>query len=106
MLLRSVSIREANKYDHVLNDSDEDEPLNSSSYKNHDPKGNTKLSIRDRIPEIEKKLYTNIFILVPVIFVVSLLFGTLFYRVHHGWELSTSFYFSSQVLAGTYMINR
>lgn len=100
MLLRSVSIRGANKYDHVLNGPDEDEHQSSTAHKSHDPNANTKSSILDRIPEIENKLYTNIFILVPVIFIVSLLFGTLFYRVHHGWELSTSFYFSSQVLAG------
>lgn len=47
-----------------------------------------------------RKIRINIFLLVPLIFVVSLLFGTMFYRIHHGWELSTSFYYSAQVLAG------
>lgn len=50
--------------------------------------------------DISKGLSTNILLLMPFIFIVSLLFGTIFYKVHHGWELSTAFYFSAQVLAG------
>ena len=103
MLLCSISDRRANKYDHISGRSDEETPLNSTTRRGHNPKDDPKLTLMDRIPKIEKQLYTDIFLLVPVIFIVSLLFGTIFYRLHHGWELSTSFYFSAQVLAGTWM---
>lgn len=48
----------------------------------------------------KKGFSSNIFVLVPLIFSGSLLLGTFFYKMHHGWELSTAFYFSAQVLAG------
>ena len=60
-----------------------------------------------RLEVIEKRGYwSNIFIIVPIIFTVSLLLGTIFYRIHHGWQLSTAFYFSAQVLAGDQMGNQ
>jgi hypothetical protein len=52
---------------------------------------------------VGKGLYSNIFLLVPFIFSGSLLLGTLFYKMHHGWQLSTAFYFSAQVLAGNFI---
>ena len=56
--------------------------------------------VAHRNQQIKRGFSSNIFVLVPVIFTVSLFFGTVFYRLHHGWELSTAFYFSAQVLAG------
>jgi phosphate/sulfate permease len=74
---------------------DENETLLSS-----DNKGANKInSIKNNINTINK-IQTNIFLLVPSVFIVSLLLGTIFYKVHHKWELSTSFYYSAQVLAG------
>lgn len=43
---------------------------------------------------------TNVYFLMGLAFVASLLVGILFYSVSHDWELSTSFYFASQVLLG------
>lgn len=60
------------------------------------------ISQQERGHDVGKGLSSNIFILVPLIFSTSLLLGTLFYKMHHGWQLSTAFYFSAQVLAGSF----
>jgi hypothetical protein len=44
--------------------------------------------------------WTNIYILVPFVFIASAIFGTLFYSIHHGWDVSMSFFYSTQVLLG------
>lgn len=98
MLLRQTSIIHANaEYSLINNDfKDEDESLLSSKNKSV----NNLNSLKSNINAINK-IQTNIFLLVPLIFFVSLLLGTIFYKVHHKWELSTSFYYSAQVLAGS-----
>ena len=109
MLLRSLSMskgqtydsptkRPTQKYDSLLSRSGSADSQPSNSTTSQSRKRNPNLL--EQIPTIKRKLSTNIFLLVPLIFTVSLLGGTIFYRVHHGWELSTSFYYSSQVLAG------
>jgi hypothetical protein len=60
------------------------------------------ISPAERSHTVGKGFSSNIFILVPLIFFASLLFGTAFYKMHHGWQLSTAFYFSAQVLAGNF----
>ena len=83
-------------------------------------KGFTECPTRSDVPSVQKRhhggsrlevidnrgYWSNIFIIVPIIFTVSLLLGTIFYRIHHGWQLSTAFYFSAQVLAGDQMVNQ
>jgi hypothetical protein len=45
-------------------------------------------------------LWTNISFATFCMFIVSLTFGVCFYSVFHGWDVSTAFYYSSQVLLG------
>lgn len=82
-------------------------------------KGYNEIPSKAEVPVVEKRhhsssrteivdnrgFWSNIFYVVPIIFSASLLLGTIFYRIHHGWQLSTAFYFSAQVLAGDDLIN-
>ena len=43
---------------------------------------------------------TNIHVIMFVTFAVSISIGCAFYSLFHGWEVSTAFYYSSQVLLG------
>ena len=102
MLLRSLSMRGSgsHKYENIPSGQPEEAQAASSFRRGRNIKEDIKSALFDKLPTIERRFLTNIFLLVPLIFSVSLLLGTIFYRVHHGWELSTSFYYSSQVLAG------
>lgn len=63
--------------------------------------GNVKRSLKDlTIKDERERLVTNIYFVVFVAFIVSHAVGVVFYSLFHEWEISTAFYFASQVLLG------
>ena len=52
------------------------------------------------IRDERERLATNIYFVLFITFVVSLIIGVIFYSWFHDWEIATSFYFASQVLLG------
>jgi hypothetical protein len=108
MLMRSLSTRQgyvkvADQPDHLYSEINEDSGNLSQPVEiDRTSQKRDQISPAERSHAVGKGFSSNIFILVPLIFSASLLFGTLFYKMHHGWQLSTAFYFSAQVLAGNF----
>ena len=48
----------------------------------------------------KKNIFSNLFLVVPLVFLSSTAVGVTYYSISHSWELSTSLFYTIQVLLG------